>query len=80
MLKVRRNIQMVFTVGPQSSLAEFPLTNSTKSLRGLERASKLASKADKLFTKKVVKNLKRNKCRRNKHHAKSSKPKLASFR
>ena len=39
MLRARRNVQMVFKVGPQSILAEFLLANSMESPRGLERAS-----------------------------------------
>ena len=75
--QVRKNVQMVFTVGPQSILAEFPLSNSMEPLRGLERASRPTPKADKPFTKKAVKNLKHNKRRSDKRCAKTAAPKLA---
>jgi len=48
------------------------LSNSIEPLRGLERENKPALKTHKPLTKKVVKNLKRNKRR-----AKSGTPKLA---
>ena len=79
MLKLRRNVKMVFTVGLRSMLAEFLLTNLIEPLRGLERASRPALKGDKLLTKKAIKNLKCNKCKREKHSAKSSAPKLATL-
>ena len=63
---------MVFTIGPRSILAEFPLSNSMESLWGLERENKLTPKTHKPLTKKAVKNLKSDKRR-----AKSSTPKLA---
>jgi len=74
--QARKNMQMIFTVGPQSILAEFSLSNSMEPLRGLERASGPAPKADKPLTKKVVKNLKCNKRRSDKRRAKSAAPKL----
>jgi len=77
MLTARRNAQMVFTVGPRSNLAEFSLSNSMEPLRGLERANRAAPMTEKPLTKKLVKNLKYNKCRSDKHHAKFSAPKLA---
>ena len=46
-------------------------------LKGLERASRPAPKADKPLTKKAVKNLKRNKRRTDKRRAKTAAPKLA---
>ena len=42
--QARKNVQMVFNVGPRSILAEFPLSNSMEPLRGLERASRSAPK------------------------------------
>ena len=77
MFQARKNVHVVFTVGPRSILAEFPLSNSMEPLRGLERASRPAPKADKPLTKKAVKNLKRNKRRSDKRRAKSAAPKLA---
>ena len=65
--QARKNMQVVFTIGPRSILAEFTLSNSMESLWSLERASKLAPKIDKSLTKKAIKNLKRNKCRSDKH-------------
>jgi len=49
-----------------------------ESLRGLDRASRLTPKAEKLLTKKAIKNLKHNKRRSDKHPAKSNVPELAS--
>jgi len=76
-LSAKRNAQMVFTIGPRSVLAEFPLSNSMEPLRGLERANKSAPQTHKPLTKKVVKNLKRNKRRSDKRRVKSGAPKLA---
>jgi len=70
-------VQVIFTVGPRSILAEFPLLNSIEPLRGLERASKPAPSNDRPLTKKAVKNQKRNKRRSDKRCAKSDVPKLA---
>jgi len=72
-----KNVQVVFTVGPRSILAEFPLSNSVEPLWGLERASKPTPSNDRLLTKKAVKNQSRNKHRSEKHRAKSGAPKLA---
>ena len=77
MLTASKNVQMVFTIGPRSTLAEFPLPNLTKPLLGLERSSRLAPMTDKSLTKKAVKNLKHNKRRSDKRRTKSSTPKLA---
>jgi len=68
MLKPKRNIQMVFTIGPRSILTEFPVANSLEPLTGLKREAGLSlrstvTKADKPITKKAIKNLKRNKCK-----------------
>ena len=78
-LSAKRNAQMVFTIGPRSILAEFPLSNSMEPLWGLKRANKPAPKTDKPLTKKAVKNLKRNKRRSDKRRAKFGAPKLAPF-
>jgi len=59
MFQARENVQVVFTVGPRSILAEFPLSNSIEPLRGLERANKPAPSNDRPLTKKAVKNQKR---------------------
>ena len=72
--QARKNMQVVFTIGPRSILAEFPLSNSMEPLRGLERASKPAPSNDRLLSKKAVKNQKRNKRRSD---TKSGAPKLA---
>jgi len=77
MLRARKNVQMVITVGSQSILVEFSLANSMEPLRGLERASRPAPKTDKPLTKKATKNLKCTKRRNDKCCAKSSAPKLA---
>jgi len=77
MFQARKNVHVVFTVGPRSILAEFPLSNSMELLRGLERASNHAPKADRPLTKKAIKNQKRNKRRSDKRRAKSGAPKLA---
>jgi len=77
MLQAKRNVQMVFLVGPQSILVEFLLANSMEPLQGLEKATKPASMTDRPLTKKAVKNLKRNKRKSDKRRAKSSVPKLA---
>ena len=77
MFQARKNVHVVFTVGPRSILAEFPLSNSMEPLRGLERESKPTPKADKPLTKKAIKNQKRNKRRSDKRRGKSSAPKLA---
>ena len=79
MLTARRNIQMVFTIGPHSILAEFSLSNSMEPLWGLERANKPAPMTDKPLTKKSVNNLKRNKRRSDKRCAKSSTSHEAGF-
>jgi len=76
-LTAKRSAQMVFTIGPCSILAEFPLSNSMEPLRGLKTASRPAPMTDKLLTKKAVKNLNCNKRRSDKRRAKSSAPKLA---
>ena len=76
-LSAKRNAQMVFTIGPRSILAKFPLLNSMEPLRGLERANKPAPKTHKPLTKKAVKNLKHNKHRSDKRRVKSGTPKLA---
>ena len=76
-LSAKRNDQMVFTIGPRSVLAEFPLSNSMEPLPGLERANKPLPQTHKPLTKKAVKNLKRNKRRSGKRRAKSGTPKLA---
>ena len=67
MFQARKNVQMVFIVGPRFNLVEFPLSNSLELLRGLERTSQLAPKTNKLLTKKVIKNLTHNKHRRDTH-------------
>jgi len=54
--QARKNVQVVFTIGPRSILAEFPLSNSMEPLRGLERTSKAALSKDRPLTKKVVNN------------------------
>jgi len=54
--QARKNVQVVFIVGPQSILAEFPLSNSMEPLRGLKRTSKPAPSNDRPLTKKAVKN------------------------
>jgi len=77
MFQARKSVHMVFTIGPRSILPEFSLSNSMETLRGLERASRPAPKADKPLTKKAVKNLKHNKHRSDKRHAKTAAPKLA---
>jgi len=77
MFQARKNVQVIFTVGPRSILAEFLLSNSVEPLRGLKKASKLVPKTDKLLTKKAMKNSKRNKYRSDKHRTKSGEPKLA---
>jgi len=66
MFQARKDVQVVFTVGPQSILAKFPLSNSMEPLQGLKRPSQLAPKADKPLIEKVIKNLKHNKHRSNK--------------
>ena len=53
MFQAKRNVQMVFTVGPRSMLSEFPLANSMKPLRGLKRANRPAPMTDRPFTKKA---------------------------
>ena len=68
---------MVFAVGPPSILIEFSLANSMEPVGGLERASKPAPQVNKSFAKKVIKNLKCNKCKSGKLCDKSSAPKLA---
>ena len=55
-LSAKGNAQMVFTIGPRSILAEFPLPNSMEPLQGLERANKPAPNTDKPLTKKAIKN------------------------
>jgi len=77
MFQARKNVHLVFTVGPWSILVEFPLSNSMELLRGLERASRPTPKANKPLTKKAIKNQKRNKRRSDKRRAKSDAPKLA---
>jgi len=77
MFQARENVHLVFTVGPRSILAEFPLSNSMERVRGLERASKPAPMADRPLTKKAIKNQKCNKRRSDKCRAKSGAPKLA---
>ena len=61
MLQARINVQVVFTVKPQYILAEFRLLNSMEPLKSLERPSKIGPMTDKPLTKKMIKNLKRNK-------------------
>ena len=77
MLMARKNVQVVFTIGLQSILAEFPLSYSMEPLRGLKRTSKFAPKTDKPLAKKAIKNLKCNKHISDKRRAKSGAPKLA---
>jgi len=52
-LSAKRNAQMVFTIGPHSILAEFPLSNSMEPLRGLKRANKHTPKTHKPLPKKA---------------------------
>jgi len=77
MFQARKNMHVFFTVGSQSILVEFPLSNSMEPLRVLERASKPAPKADRPLTNKAIKNQKRNKRRSDKRRTKSGAPKLA---
>ena len=77
MLMPRRNVQMVFTIGPQSILLEFPLSKIMEPLRGPGRSRRFVPMIDKLLTKKAIKNLKRSKHRSDKCRAKSSTPKRA---
>jgi len=71
---VRKNVHMVFAIGPRSTLAEFPLSNSMEPLRGLEGASRPTPKTDKPINKKVVKNLNRNKRISDKHRSSLAHP------
>jgi len=77
MFQARKNVQVVFTVGPRFILSEFPLSNSMEPLWGLKKVSKLAPKTDKPLTKKAIKNLKCNKHKSYKRRAKFGAPKLA---